>query len=56
MVLDADYRYALVSGPNTDYLWILSRTKQLEPAVKDYLLKKAQASGFDTSSLIFVEQ
>jgi apolipoprotein D and lipocalin family protein len=24
--LDDDYQYALVSGPNRDYLWILSRT------------------------------
>ncbi len=23
--LDDDYQYALVSGPNRDYLWILSR-------------------------------
>ena len=23
---DDDYQYALVSGPNRDYLWILSRT------------------------------
>ena len=56
MALDDNYRYALVSGPDTSYLWILSRTPQLAPAVKDELVKKAQAAGFDTSKLIFVEQ
>ena len=56
MVLDEDYRYALVSGPDTSYLWILSRTPQLAPGVKEKLVAKAGAAGFDTSRLIFVEQ
>lgn len=53
--LDKDnYQYAFVSGPNTDYLWLLSRT----PTVSDTTLKKfkttAKDSGFDTSKLIYV--
>jgi apolipoprotein D and lipocalin family protein len=56
MALDDEYRYALISGPNTDYLWILARTPTLDEATKNALVAKAQAAGFDTSALIFVEQ
>ena len=40
--LDADYHYALVCGPNRDYLWILSRTPELDAATRDRLLQTAQ--------------
>ena len=53
--LDADYRHVLVSGPNHDYLWILARTPQLEAAVRDRLVARAQALGFATDELIWVE-
>ena len=56
MALDDDYQHALISGPDTSYLWILSRTPQLDPAVKEKLVAKARVAGFDTSGLIFVEQ
>ncbi len=56
MALDDDYQYALISGPDTSYLWILSRTPQLAPAVKDALVEKAKVAGFDTGKLVFVEQ
>ena len=49
------YQYALVSGPNTSYLWILARTPKLSDAIRDELVKKAAARGFDTNALIFVE-
>ena len=51
-----NYQYSLVSGPNTSYLWILSRTPTLDAATKDRLVKKAASLGFDTSKLIFVSQ
>ncbi len=55
--LDHDnYQYSLVTGPNTSYLWILSRTPTLDAATKDRLVKKAASLGFDTSKLIFVSQ
>jgi len=50
-----DYQYALVSGPDTSFLWILSREPVLGESLKESLLKKAEASGFDASGLIFVE-
>lgn len=50
------YRYALISGPDTSYLWILSRQPTLERETVDMLIEKARQAGFDTSGLIFVEQ
>ena len=49
------YQYALVSGPNFSYLWILSRSPKLEQAVLDRLVQQAKQLGFDTDSLIYVE-
>ncbi len=55
MLLDKDnYQYALVTGPDKDYLWILARTPTLEQATIDQLLTYAQQAGYDTSKLIWV--
>ena len=55
--LDHDnYRYALVSGPDKSYLWILARTPTIKADIINMLLEKAAASGFDTSKLIFPSQ
>ena len=55
--LDQDnYQYSLVSGPNKSYLWILSRTPQLNQETQKRLVETAAALGFDTGKLIFVEQ
>lgn len=51
-----DYRYALISGPDKSYLWLLSRTPRLDPAQQQRLVARAAAAGFDTSQLIFVSQ
>ena len=49
------YQYAFVSGPNTSYLWLLSRTPQVDQEVLDRFKKRSQELGFDTSKLIYVE-
>lgn len=49
------YQYALVSGPDKSYLWILSRTPEMKSEIKDKLIAKANALGFDTGKLIFVD-
>ncbi|WP_240701897.1 lipocalin family protein [Pseudoalteromonas rubra] len=55
--LDHDnYQYAFVSGPDTDYLWLLSRTPQVDQAIIDKFVRMADERGFDTDSLIFVAQ
>lgn len=56
IALDNDYQHALVCGPNRDYLWILSRSPQLDNSVKEALTRKARENGFDTSKLIWVKQ
>ena len=53
--LDRDnYSYAFVSGPNTDYLWLLSRTPSVEPEIIEKFIRMSAERGFDTSSLIYV--
>lgn len=56
MLLDSDYRYALVGSGSDDYLWILSRTPQLTPETKTLILAEAQKRGYDTDKLIWVNQ
>jgi len=50
------YQWSMVVGPNTDYLWILSRTPVLDQAIIDHLLSEAESLGFNTEELIFVNQ
>ena len=50
------YRWAMVAGPDRDYLWILARDRQLSPEVKMQLLEQAGELGFDTQKLIWVSQ
>lgn len=54
--LDKDnYQYSLVVGPDRDYLWILSRSPQLDPDILSALVEKASSLGFPTDQLIYVE-
>ena len=56
MLTDNDYTYALVGGGSDDYLWILSRTPQLDAETKALILSEAQRRGYDPANLIMVEQ
>lgn len=51
-----DYEYAFVAGPNTDYLWLLSRTPTVDPKVLEKFKKMSQKRGFNTDNLILVKQ
>ena len=55
LVLDRQYRYAMVAGPNRDYLWILARERQLDAATLSALVEHAKTSGFATDKLIYLE-
>jgi apolipoprotein D and lipocalin family protein len=55
IALDPGYRWAMVIGPNTDYLWILARDKQLPPGVREQLVAQAARLGVKTNELIWVE-
>ncbi len=48
-----DYQYAVISGPNKSYLWVLARKPEIEAGLKDKLISKAAALGFDTTKLVF---
>lgn len=56
IALDDNYQYALVSGPNRDYLWILSRTPTIPETVKLNYLRIASQLGFATEELLWVKQ
>lgn len=56
IAIDDEYRYALVAGKSTDYLWLLSRSKTMPEDVKTNFLKKAQALGYNTNQLVWVNQ
>jgi apolipoprotein D and lipocalin family protein len=51
-----DYHWALVGSPGRDYLWILSRTPQLDEADLEGAKAIAEANGFDTSRLTMTQQ
>ena len=55
IAIDQDYQYALVAGESLKYLWLLSRKTEMPEDVKANYLKKAQAIGYKTSDLIWVE-
>jgi len=55
LVLDPQYRYALVAGPNRNYLWILARDRQLDAATLAALVGQAKSFGFATGELIYPE-
>ncbi|GAB5498386.1 MAG: lipocalin family protein [Pseudohongiellaceae bacterium] len=51
-----DYDYAFVSGPNTSFLWFLSRTPTVPQALIDEFMAEAEQKGFDTDEIILVNQ
>ena len=50
------YQYALITGPDRDYLWILARSAQLDDKLKERLLTIIKQAGFDPAPLIWVKQ
>jgi len=54
--LDKEYQYSLVTGSNRSYLWLLSRTPQLDNKLKNKLISQLTQLGFQTEDLIFVKQ
>ena len=51
--LAKNYQYALISGPDKSYFWLLARTPTIDDNLKKKLIAKAAALGFDTTKLIF---
>jgi len=46
-----DYSWALVSGPSRKYLWILSRTPEMDEETYNGIILYLQSKGFDTGKL-----
>lgn len=51
-----NYSYAVVGTPSRKYLWILSRTKEIESDLFKQLIADAESKGFDVSKLIISTQ
>jgi apolipoprotein D and lipocalin family protein len=51
-----NYQYAMVSGPDKSYFWLLSRTPKMDSALQKNLIDKAVKLGFDRQQIILVEQ
>jgi apolipoprotein D and lipocalin family protein len=51
-----DYSYAVVSHPNKKYLWILSRTPEMDNAVYEQILSRLKEKGFDLTKLQITKQ
>ena len=54
--LDPQYQVAAVSDPKREYLWILSRTPQLDKKVYEELLQRLQSQQFDVRKLELTTQ
>lgn len=51
-----NYNWAVVGTPSRKYLWILSRTKQMNKPILDSLIQKISEAKFDTTKLIYTNQ
>ncbi len=49
-----DYQWALVGSSSPDFLWILSRTKELHPDTLNHIITLAESRGYDTSKLLIL--
>ena len=56
MMVDENYQISLVGSKSDNYLWILSRTPVPDPDLLQMVLAEAEARGYDTSKLIWVDQ
>jgi len=54
--LDSQYQVAAVSDPRREYLWVLSRTPQMDPKVYDDLLQRLKQQQFDVQKLELTSQ
>jgi apolipoprotein D and lipocalin family protein len=50
--LGNDYDYSVVGTPNLKYLWILSRTPQMDDKLYSQLIEYVKSKGFDVNKLI----
>ena len=51
-----DYSYAVISHPNKQYLWILSRTPKMNNNTYEQILNRLQKAGFNLNKLKITPQ
>lgn len=56
VLLDPDYRYAVVSEPSREFMWILSRTPHIKPELFDSIVNRLQVSGYPVERLVRTSQ
>lgn len=56
LMLAQDYSYALIGGSSDNYLWILSRSPEIDDDTRAMIINEAIRRGYDTTNLIWVEQ
>lgn len=49
--LGQDYEFAVVGHPDRNYLWILSRSPQMDEATLQAIIQRAEQKGYDMSRL-----
>ena len=54
--IDEEYKYALVGGNYSDYLWILSRENTLDESIINRLVNIAKENGYNVHKLEITEQ
>ena len=54
--LDPEYQWVVVGDPKRKYLWVLSRTQQMDPALFDEIVARLPAKGYDPNGLNKTEQ
>ncbi len=50
--LGKEYEYAVVGTPNRNYLWILSRTPEMNPEILEKILQNVEKLGFVPNNLL----
>lgn len=50
--LDPDYRWAVVGGPSTKYLWVLSREPSMERTLFEQIRDRARERGYPVDKLV----
>ncbi len=50
--LGENYEYSVVGHPSRDYLWVLSRTPQMDEGLYQEILERQAAKGYDISRVV----
>lgn len=56
LFVDDDYQYALVGGSSENYLWVLSRTPNLDKAILDKMINIAKEEKYNINKIVLTEQ